>query len=159
MSRPRPPLPTAADIARRRVQTVAPEDDIEEAVRLLLHKDISGAPVVDDAGKLQGVLSEHDCIRMFERSIASRWPAGHVRTHMTTEVQTVAPGDDLLVLAEKLTQGSGHRRLLVVEDGRLVGLVSRGDLLRALADYEQKLEGPKRRGTYDLIEERHRKLD
>lgn len=154
----RPPLPTAADIMRRHVQTVAPDDDIEQAVRLLLKKDISGAPVVDPDGKLRGVLSEHDCIRMLAASISSDWPGGHVRDHMTTGTETVAPEEDILALSTQLTAGC-RRRLLVVEDGRLVGLVSRGDLLRALEDFEAKLGEAHRRSTYEMIDERHRELD
>jgi CBS domain-containing protein len=154
----RPPLPTAADVMRRRMQTVGPEDDIEQAVRLLLEKDISGAPVVDADGSLAGVLTEHDCIRMLAQSISSGWPEGRVRDHMTTKVEMAAPNEDLLALADQLTS-SGHRRLLVVEDGRLVGLVSRGDLLRALEDFEKKLGSTRPRSTYELIDELHRKSD
>lgn len=153
----RPRMPTARDIMRKRVQTLRPEDDIESAVRVLLAKGISGAPVVDAEGRLEGLLSEHDCLQVLAQSISSGWPNGHVRDHMSATAETVEPTDDLLLLARRMSEGR-LRRVIVAEDGQMVGLVSRGDLLGALETFEEKLEHP-RKSTYELIDERHRQLD
>jgi CBS domain-containing protein len=137
--------------------TVRADAPIEGAVRQLLAKGYSGAPVVDADEALVGVLSEHDCIVVLTRAIAEGWPGGPVEHHMTTELETVAPTQDALSISTLFTQGS-HRRLLVVENGKLVGLISRRDLLRALQAAEEEIDRTHKKTTYELIDERHRKL-
>lgn len=154
----RPTLPTAADLMQRRLHVVSPDASIEEAVRLLLAKGYAAAPVVDADQRLLGLVSEHDCIRVLGEAIAEGWPSGRVRDHMTKELETVRPDEDVLALSSRFTQGR-HRRLLVVENGRLVGLIARRDLMRALEGMEQQRAHGQRKSTYDLMDERHRKLD
>jgi len=150
-------IPTAIDIMQRRLHTVRPDDEIEQAVRLLVKKGHSGAPVVDEAGRLRGVLSEHDCIQVLARAVQSGWPAGPVESQMTREVEIVAPDEDVFALAARFADGR-HRRLLVVERERLLGVISRGDLLRTLEKLEKAAAHPpkKSKSTYELIDERHR---
>ena len=154
----KPALPTAADLMQRRLHTVAPDAKIEEAVRLLLSKGYAAAPVVDRSGKLLGLVSEHDCVRVLCEAIAEGWPSGLVRDHMTKDLETVSPTDDVLALSARFTNGR-HRRLLVVENGRLVGLIARRDLMRALEAMERERAHAHHRTTYEVLEERHRKLD
>jgi CBS domain-containing protein len=153
-----PTLPTAADLMQSRLHTVSPDARIEEAVRLLLSKGYAAAPVVDAEGRLLGVVSEHDCIRVLCEAIAEGWPSGLVRDHMSKELDTVAPTDDVLTLSNRFTQGR-HRRLLVAENGRLVGLIARRDLMRALEGIEWHRTHGRKKSTYELLDERHRKLD
>lgn len=154
----RPTLPTAADLMQRRLHTVSPDAPIEEAVRLLLAKGYAAAPVVDAEKRLVGLVSEHDCVRVLCEAVAEGWPSGLVRDHMTKELETVRPEDDVLALASRFTQGR-HRRLLVVEQGRLVGLIARRDLMRALEGMERQRAHGRSKSTYELMEDRHRKLD
>lgn len=154
----RPALPTAADLMQRRLQTVSPDAPIEDAVRLLLAKGFAAAPVVDADQRLLGLVSEHDCIRVLGEAVAEGWPSGRVRDHMTKDLETVAPTDDVLSLSSRFTQGR-HRRLLVVEQGRLVGLIARRDLMRALEQMERQRAHAPNKSTYALMAERHRKLD
>ncbi len=154
----RPALPTAAELMQRRLQTVSPDAPIESAVRLLLAKGFAAAPVVDADHRLLGLVSEHDCIRVLGEAVAEGWPSGRVRDHMTTALETVAPSEDVLALAARFEQGR-HRRLLVVENGRLVGLIARRDLMRALEDMERQRTRGRSPSTYELMEERHRRLD
>ena len=154
----RPSIPSARDIMARHVETLSVDMDIDAAVRQLLRHGHSGAPVLDERGKLVGVLSEHDGIRVLAEAITEKWPLGSVGEHMTRDVETVAPNEDLLALASHFVNGR-HRRLLVVEDDTLVGLIGRRDLMRALEVLEARIFGPRRRTTYELMEERHRKLD
>jgi len=154
----RPTLPTAADLMQRRLHTVSPDAPIEEAVRLLLAKGYAAAPVVDAEQQLVGLVSEHDCVRVLCEAVAESWPSGLVRDHMTKELETVRPEDDVLALASRFTQGR-HRRLLVVEQGRLVGLIARRDLMRALEGMERQRAHGRSKSTYELMEDRHRKLD
>lgn len=154
----RPALPTARDLMQRHLHTVAPDAKIEDAVRLLLAKGHAAAPVVDPSGRLLGLVSEHDCVRVLCAAIAEGWPTGHVQDHMTKEVETVSCDDDVLVLASRFMNGR-HRRLLVVDSGRLVGLIARRDLMRGLESMERERAHGKRRTTYEVLEERHRRLD
>ena len=151
-------IPTARDIMTKRVHTIPAESDVDAAIRMLLKHGHSGAPVVDSDGAPQGILSEHDCIRVLVRAIADRWLAGRAAEHMTSELETVSPTDDVLSLATRFAEGK-HRRLLVMEEGRLVGLISRHDLLRALESLEKRAAGARQPTTYEVLEERHRDLD
>lgn len=154
----RAPIPTASDIMQRRLHTVLVDADIEEAVRSLLKKHHSGAPVIDSSGKLVGVLSEYDCVAVLARAAADKWPAGRVSERMTTDVETVSPAEDIFALATRFTEGR-HRRLLVVEGEKLVGVISRRDLLGALESLMTRLSKEPRQTTYGEIEKRHIKLD
>jgi CBS domain-containing protein len=151
-------IPTAADVMVRRVHTIRSDADIDRAVRLLLQHGHSGAPVVDADGVPQGVLSEHDCIRVLAQTLADRRPEGHVSAHMTTEIETVPASEDILAIAGRFASGR-HRRLLVIDDGRLVGLISRSDLLRALQELDRRMTRGRKPSTYDAMERRHRDLD
>lgn len=155
---PHPTLPTAADLMQSRLHTVSPDARIEEVVRGLLAKGYAAAPVVDAQVRLLGVVSEHDCIRVLCEAIAEGWPSGLARDHMSKELDTVASTDDVLALSTRFTQGH-HRRLLVVENGRLVGLIARRDLMRALEQIERQRAHGRHKSTYELLDERHRKLD
>lgn len=154
----RPKLQTAADVMQRHLHTVSPDAKIEDAVRLLLAKGYAAAPVVDAAGRLVGLVSEHDCIRVLCEAIAERWPAGLVRDHMTKDLETVRPEDDVLVLSTHFVEGR-HRRLLVVDEGRLVGLIARRDLMRALEAMERERVHVRPRTTYELMDEQRRESD
>ena len=113
------------------VIVVKPDMEIRRAVHLLLSNGVSGVPVVDDAGRLLGVLTERDCIGVALHASYHDEPGGSVAKFMTTEVKTVTPETSLMEVAEMLVD-SPHRRFPVIEDGRLVGLISRHDVLRAI---------------------------
>lgn len=154
----RPRIPIASEIMRRRLHKLSVDADLEQAIRELVEKGHSGAPVVDPSGRLVGVLSEYDCVSVLAQAAADKWPMGTVADRMTREVETVSPKDDVFALATRFSEGR-HRRLLVVDAGKLVGLISRRDLLRALASLERKARRRPRKSTYDAIEKRHIALD
>lgn len=158
MTRSRPRIPTAREIMQSRIDTIPIEMPVQDAVQMLLEKGHSGAPVVDHDGRLRGILSEHDCVRVLAEAVAEGWPEGRVEHRMSSEVESVPPSEDLLSLASRFSQGR-HRRLVVVEDERAIGLITRRDLLAALVDLERALGDGRSRTTYELIEERRRKLD
>lgn len=151
-------IPTAREIMRRQVHTVSEDADLETAIRVLLKKGHSGAPVLDEEGRLVGVLSEHDCVSALALAAAERWPTGHVSDYMTREVESVSPEEDVFRLAARFSEGR-HRRLLVIEEERLVGLITRSDLLRTLESLESRVPRKQKTSTYDAIEKRHIKLD
>jgi CBS domain-containing protein len=121
---------------RSKVVTISPEATIAEVIHLLLHRKISGAPVVNDAGELVGIISEYQLLEVtYDAALAGH----HVRSFMTTKVISVGPDTPL---AEVVTLFVLHRirRLPVVENGRLVGIISRRDVLRHMAGQSAKLD-------------------
>jgi CBS domain-containing protein len=151
-------IPRAVDVMTTRVHTIPIDADIDSALRLLLKHGHSGAPVVDSENKPLGVLSEHDCIRVLVRAVTEGWPKGTVADHMTAQVEAVSRDDDILSISTRFAAGK-HRRLLVVDDGRLVGLIGRRDLVEALVQLEKRTAKGESHSTYEVLEERHLEFD
>ena len=147
------------EIMTRDVITVAPQTPIHEAARLMVDHGVSGLPVVDDQGNLVGVLSEGDLIvRQRARPRVPWWraffqegerlareyqkAAGTTAEEvMTKAVISVSP--DLPIEAAALILDQRRiRRVPVVADGRVVGIVSRGDLVKVLANAPRPVGGP-----------------
>ena len=142
---------TARDLMTPDVVTVPPETPVIAVARLLAERGISAVPVLDQAGTVVGVVTEADLIRRLagEEDRPQGWLRSlfadpgeqaerYARTHgstaaeiMTESVVSVTPGDTAAHVAH-LMEERGIRRVLVLEDGKLRGLVSRADLLRAL---------------------------
>jgi CBS domain-containing protein len=122
---------TVADIMATRLITFTPDMNIHEAIRVLLDKRVSGAPVVDADGALIGMLSKKDCLKIvFSSQYHDDW-GGPVSDFMSTGVETLDADMDL-VSAAQLFLASHFRRFPVLRDGRLVGQVSRYDILKVL---------------------------
>jgi CBS domain-containing protein len=153
----------AADVMATNVISVGPEASVEDVARTLLSARVSAVPVVGPDGKLMGIVSEGDLMRRAEAGTGRRqawWPtfprrpsldaarkerlAGEfVQEHarkvtdvMTREVVTAAPDSSLAAIAG-LLETNGIKRVPIVQRGRLVGIVSRANLLQALAGRER----------------------
>lgn len=124
-------LPVVRDQMDKHVATLRPEDNILDAVGLLLEKRVTGAPVVDKAGKLIGILTEKDCLRLIARGVDGKLARGIVANYMTPDPETISPDMDIY-FAAGLFLDRNFRRFLVVEDGKLVGAITRFDILRAV---------------------------
>lgn len=111
--------------------TVTPEMSILQAIHVLIEHRISGVPVVDLRGNLVGMLSEHDCLPIALQSSYHEELGGSVGEYMTPNVKTVDADDSIVELAE-LFLTTSLRRFPVMERQRLVGQISRRDVLRAL---------------------------
>lgn len=123
-------LVLARDFMNHRVYTVREGEKVCDVVRVLTTRGYSGAPVVDERGKLIGMLSERDCIQALIRACVHGLPSSHVRDVMSRDLVTVAPDAHLLTVANHFLYG-GKRRLPVVDDeGYLLGQISRSDLLK-----------------------------
>jgi CBS domain-containing protein len=114
------------------VITIRPEQLIREALVLFIQHNIGALVVLDDAGHLLGMLSERDIIRAApgNEAIFSQ-PVSAV---MTRDILTVVPQDDLMSVAHTMTERR-MRHLPVVDQGRLVGIVSIGDVVKAQRDH------------------------
>ncbi len=143
---------TAADVMTTDVISVAPETPVCDVAKLMYTRRISGVPVIDREKRVIGIVSEGDLIRhaaILGEQHRSWWAAAftsksalahdYIKTHghiagevMTSDVITVAATVSLAEIAKILEQ---HRikRVPVIEDGKLVGIVTRGNLLQALA--------------------------
>ena len=123
--------PTARDFMSTRLVTLSPGLDVLGAMRIFLDNRISGAPVVDDRGNLVGILTQRDCLNVAMHAIYHREPAGRVADYMGAPVDTLPASAGLAEVIEAF-RNSRYRRFPVVEDGRLVGQISRRDILRAV---------------------------
>ena len=111
------------------------------AIGLLLKHNISGAPVVDENNNLLGILSEKDCLRIFAHRSFQNIPVtesimlgrGTVEQFMTKSVSIVESSVDLGSAAEIFLKNN-FRRIPVIEEGRLIGQISRRDILKAIKD-------------------------
>ncbi|HMO51709.1 MAG TPA: CBS domain-containing protein [Kiritimatiellia bacterium] len=127
--------------------TLKPDMPIFQAIGLLLKNKVSGAPVVDENNKLVGVLSEKDCLRIFaNEAFFSETAGGAVADYMTREVQTIDPDAEVFAAADVFMKHS-FRRLPVVDDGNLVGQLSRRDILMASMRIVE--ESPKKKAWSD----------
>jgi len=113
------------------VITFTPDMEILEAVHILVKNRISGGPVLDLRGNLIGMLSEQDCLKVALSAAYHGESGGRVEEFMAGEVRTVDADANIVDVAE-IFVNSGYRRLPVVEGNRLVGQISRHDILRAM---------------------------
>lgn len=126
-------LPRIADCMTRDLTLLGPDIEILHAMNILLEKRISGAPVVDADGRLVGVLSKKDCLRAALHGTYYQEWGGRVANYMSVNPQTLDADVDLVTAAERFLN-SEYRRFPVLRDGKLVGQISRADILRALLD-------------------------
>jgi len=123
-------LPTVREFMDRFVDTVPPDMDVLEAVEFLLAKRITGVPVALN-GEMVGILTETDCIKLLAKGADADMPKGKVSDFMTRDVRTIPSKMDIYYAAGIFLQVD-FRRLPVVDDGQLVGVITRFDILRAI---------------------------
>jgi CBS domain-containing protein len=117
----------ASDIMTRKVATISPRASVQEAAQLLDQKRISGAPVVDPDGKIIGIITEADIISKVDREGLR---VIDIMSHDVIAVDEETPVNEIAAL---LTERK-IKRVPVVENGKLVGIVSRADIVHAVAE-------------------------
>jgi CBS domain-containing protein len=142
----------AGDVMTTNVVTVGPKTSVRQAAEIMLARHISAVPVVGQSGELLGIVSEGDLVRRAETKTErhrSWWlellssnetlARDFVKSHsarvtdiMTTKVVTTQP-EALLGEVAALLERNGIKRVPIVKDGKVVGIVSRANLLQALA--------------------------
>lgn len=111
--------------------TFTPQMDVLNAIQMLVDHRISGAPVVDETGNVVGVLSQKDCLKVaLDASYHGEW-GGRVSEFMSRNAKTVEAETSILEVAEMFMKDE-YRRYPVMEENRLIGQISRHDVLRAL---------------------------
>jgi CBS-domain-containing membrane protein len=149
----------AADVMVTNVITVGPDACVQDVARTLIEARISGVPVVGSDGKLLGIVSEGDLMRRAEAGTGRRRPwwlavltgrevlaSEFIKEHsrkvadvMTRQVVTAAPDTPLWTIAN-LLEKNAIKRVPIVQDGKVVGIVSRANLLQALASFSKRVE-------------------
>lgn len=141
----------ASDVMTRTVITIKEHASVAEALRLMLGKAISGLPVVDNEDRLVGIITEGDLLRRAElatgrqiarwKNLFGSWFAAkeYVRTHarsvgsvMTREILCIAEDTPLPTIVRIMEEGH-VKRLPVTKDGKVIGIVSRRDILQPLS--------------------------
>ena len=151
-------MSTVADIMDRDPVTVSPESTVEEVVRVLKANDLTGVPVVNDGGRCVGIITEEDLVltdeegdlhiphyielmggvvfleplRRFEERLRKAVAAS--AQDMMTEDPVTVEASAPVAEAARLISERRHNRLPVVEHGRMVGIVTRVDVLEALTE-------------------------
>ncbi len=123
---------TAREIMRENVVTINLESSLEEAIELMLSQEISGLPVTDNEGHLAGIVTEFALLAIvYDHKIRQ----DSISEHMTANVLTIEVDDPISKIADMCIVHR-VRRVPVMENGRIVGMISRRDVLKAL--YEAK---------------------
>lgn len=150
---------TASEIMTSPVRTVRPADPLRKVIALLCRHRISGVPVVDRKGHLVGLISERDILEAMypdrlelrQRRLRLRLRAGvreigslPAREIMVRDVITAPPDADLLRLASLMAVRQ-IRRIPIVDGGRLLGIVSQGDVYRAIFERERRASEKEKR--------------
>jgi CBS-domain-containing membrane protein len=150
----------ARDVMVSPVITVGENETVRKVAELLIAKRISAVPVVDSVGKLVGIVTEADLMRRAEtgtersyswwlslltsdRTVAADYVRSHavkIRDLMTREVRTAAPETPLYAIAELFEKHHIKRVPIVSEGGDLVGIVSRANIIQAIASARPQLE-------------------
>ena len=150
-------MPTVRDYMDTDLVSVSPDATVEEVARVLGEHELHGVPVVDADGTVVGIVTENDLViggeegdlhiphyielfgglvflepfRRYEARLRKA-VAATADQMMTADPRTVAPDAEVEEAAHVIVE-TGHNRIPVVEDGRLVGVISRADVVRALA--------------------------
>lgn len=122
---------TIADYMTRHMLTVKEDTQVLEAIKLLLDHKVTSAPVLNDQGKLVGMFSEADCMKVILDAAYNQSLGGKVQEFMSTATVSVNANASIVDMAEKFQ--SSYIRSFPVFDGQdFVGVVSRVDVLKAL---------------------------
>jgi CBS domain-containing protein len=134
--------PTVGELMSIEPVTIAIDESVARAEKLMTDQGITGLPVVDRVGRLQGVVSQTDIVRALAagQPLAS-WPRLTVRHLMTSPALTIRLDETLLTAARLMEQHHVHRLVVVAPDGQHpVGVISTTDLVRALADLLEQID-------------------
>ncbi|MCK5899137.1 MAG: CBS domain-containing protein [Methylococcales bacterium] len=122
---------TIASYMAKQIVTLKQDTEILAAINQLLSHRITSAPVLDDNGKLLGIFSEKDCIKVALETVYNKGITKNVSDYMLKDITTVDVDASIIELAEQFEK-SDIRSYPVYDGGKLVGMISRADILRAL---------------------------
>jgi len=114
--------------------SVQQDVSIDVAIDLMVEKNISGVPIVDEANRLVGLITEYDVLQFYGKGHDDQATCYRAcREVMVTEIRTIQQ-DASLEVAAKIFQAASLRRLLVLDGQKFVGILSRRDVVRSIRD-------------------------
>ncbi len=119
------------DFMTKSITTVTTDTEVMRVINLLVQNNVSGLMVVNESGELAGMVTERDCIQIALQVGYFDEVGGSIADYMSTDIRVVHPDDSLMDVGE-LFASSPFRQCPVIKDGKLVGLIRRKDVLRAI---------------------------
>ncbi len=132
-------LPTARDCMTANVLTFSPEDDVFEAMNHLLTNHFAAAPVVDDDDKVLGILTEKDCLRCLSHLAYEDFESGTVSSFQSPMAEFCEPSMDIFGVSDRFL-ATNYPLMPVVENNKLIGVISRRDTLRGVQELRRRLD-------------------
>ncbi len=117
----------ANEIMTKKIFTIHQDKTLLDTIEILICKEISGLPVVNDNGEMVGIITEKDVLNF---AFSGNLKNTKVKDVMTKEVKSFSPDDDVNAIALAISQ-SRFRRVPIIEDDKVVGIISRRDIIRA----------------------------
>lgn len=121
-----------SDYMTRSIITFQPDQSVLEVMNTLIKYKISGGPVVNEKNELLGIISEGDCIKQISESRYYNQPLENIQVeqHMAKNVETIEGTMNIFDAANKFLK-SKRRRFPILENGKLIGLISQKDIIKA----------------------------
>jgi len=146
-------IPTALEFMSQLLFVVHPDDDIFEAIDALVARGFSGSPVIDEKSHLIGILTDKDCLRIVSHSAYEGSPeglrSGKVSDFMSPVKSTLEPQMDMFVVAGIFLQ-SNFATLPILEEGKVIGVINRRDVLRGIQAWQRRDEVAKSKDREDI---------
>ena len=134
------PNTCARDMMVSNLITLSPDMDALEALDVLLRHRISGAPVVDSERRFLGIFSEKSCIRFVVDAAYEQMPSNNLMAFVDTNPPTILERTDLLTIAQTFLDAACRRLPVLSEEGKLIGQISRRDVMREVRDHLHRNE-------------------
>ncbi len=144
----------ARDAMQTTVLCLHTQDELLEAVQTLVRRGYSGAPVVDSDMHVVGILSERDCLVSMSSAVFYASRPDTVGERMSSDVTVVHGDDDIFRVTSEFVSHPYRRLPVVDEQGRLIGLITRHDLLRFLDRVLHHTDAPQRRSFWESLRRR-----
>jgi predicted transcriptional regulator len=128
--------PSVTDYMTKKLITFTADTDINDAIDTLLDNRITGAPVLDADGKVVGLIDDKDCLKVLFAGAYYNHPVGKetVGDYMSNVMKSISANDDLIHVANIFVTSPFKRLLVMDNEGKLAGQISRRDVLRAIHD-------------------------
>ncbi len=131
-------LPAVKEFMDTTYVTLSPDMDVYKAIDILLEKGLTSAVVVEEDNKIVGILSEKDCLNLLTKAGYHELPGGTVADFMTKDVVTTPPTMDVFHVAELFLTHFFRRAVIADENNRMVGQITRRDLLRVIKKFKKE---------------------
>ncbi len=137
----------ASAIMKTDVITVTKDENIHEAIRIMVLNNITGLPVVNADGTVAGILTEKDVLKLLHND---QTQAGTVEEYMTAKVVCFEQDDNLTDIVDCLMLNR-FRRVPIIDKGRLVGIISRKDIIRHISNLKQGFKSSQKKDVVEIV--------